>query len=204
MKELTEKQRNVLRFIRVYTEEKLCPPTVREVAENFSVSIKAIQDHIAALRKKGYLAASEKKSRSLRIVLDDGTIGNAFPKFHNVPILGSVAAGRPIFCDENYLGYYPLPEPYAQKDKQYFALRVQGLSMKDAGILDGDIGIFEKSETARNGQIVVAFFDESVTLKRFFKEESRIRLQPENPDFNPIYLQDVKILGVLSSIIRNY
>jgi repressor LexA len=204
VKELTEKQLSVLRFIKNYTDENTCPPTVRETAEYFKVSLKAIQDHITALRKKGYLAESDKKSRSLRIIKDDGKLGAKAPNFQKIPVLGEVACGKPVFCDENYAGLVSLPEPFIQPDKEYFALRVKGLSMIDAGILDGDIAVIEKTEVAENGQIVVAIIDDSVTLKRFFKEASRIRLQPENRDFKPIYTQEAKILGKLADIIRKY
>ena len=204
MKELTEKQKNVLLFIRKYTEENTCPPTVRETAEYFGVSLKAIQDHIVALRKKGYLSESNNKSRSLKILVDDEDLGYSSVNFQNIPILGTVAAGRPIFCDENFTGYFPMPEPLVRSGRKYFALRVRGTSMINAGILDGDIAIIQQSETARNGEIVVAIIEDSVTLKRFYKEEKRIRSQPENNEFNPIYTTDAKILGTLTNIIRSY
>lgn len=203
MREITEKQRSVLRFIKTYVTENTYPPTVREVSEHFQISLKAVQDHIAALRKKGYLSPSDKKSRSIKILIDDDE-EKKLPTFQNIPLLGNVAAGKPIFCEENYEGMFPMPEPLIRSGKTYFALNVKGTSMIDAGILDGDVAIIEKCETAHNGQIVVAFIDDSVTLKRFFKEDLRVRLQPENKDFNPIYTTDVKILGVLSNIIRTY
>lgn len=204
MKELTEKQQNVLRFIRAYTDENSCPPTVRETADHFSVSLKAVQDHITALRKKGYLSQSDKRSRSLKILRDDESFAIEKPVFQNIPILGSVAAGKPIFCEENYDGVFPLPQPLVKPGKTYFALYVKGSSMIDAGILDGDVAVIEQSSTANNGEIVVAIIDDSVTLKRFFKESTRIRLQPENKAFNPIFTQEARILGILSNIIRTY
>lgn len=204
MKELTERQEEVLKFIRSYTEANTCPPTVRETAEFFSISLKAVQDHFSALRKKGYLSRVEKRSRSLRVLIDEDPVESHEAYSVSVPILGSVAAGKPIFCEENLKGSVTLFAPMVHEGSSYFALTVQGSSMINAGILDGDLAVIRQQPTARNGQIVVALLDDSVTLKRFYKESSRILLQPENPEFNPIYCQDVKILGTLVSLIRSY
>jgi repressor LexA len=122
----------------------------------------------------------------------------------NVPILGSVAAGIPIMAEENFDGNIVLHHSMLKKNKKYFALKVKGDSMTGAGILEGDMAIIEKQNTARDNEIVVAVVDEAVTLKRFFRESTRIRLQAENPVYTPIYSQDVKILGRLYEIIRNY
>ena len=120
----------------------------------------------------------------------------------NVPILGVVAAGRPILADENWDGAVPVHSTLLKKNRQYFALRVKGDSMKDAGILEKDTALIQKQNTAKNGDIVVAVVDDKVTIKRFFKEANRVRLQPENPSHNPIYSQDVRVLGKLAYIIR--
>ena len=204
MKELTDRQDEVLKFIRSYTEANSCPPTVRDTAEFFSISLKAVQDHFSALRKKGYLSRVEKRSRSLKVLINETQIEKTETYSVDVPILGSVAAGKPIFCEENFKGSVTLFAPMVHEGSSYFALTVQGTSMINAGILDGDLAVIRQQNTARNGQIVVALLDDSVTLKRFFKESSRVLLQPENPDYNPIYCQDVKILGTLVSLIRSY
>ena len=201
MKELTERQQQILQFISDYTEENSFPPTVRETAEHFSVSLKAIQDHFTALTKKGYLLKDEKRSRSLKVL---GNVTKKTNKGYKIPVLGSVAAGKPIFCEEDYENTIYLSEPFVRPGNSYFALHVKGSSMINAGINDGDIAIIKQQTTANDGDIVVAIIDDSVTLKRFFKEATRIRLQAENPDFNPIYSQDVKVLGKLSHIIREY
>jgi len=202
MKEPTPRQQEVLHFITSFTELNSCPPTVRETAEHFSISVKAVQDHFTALRKKGYIAPSEGRSRSLKVLIDDPE----FKKPYRVPVLGTVAAGLPIFCDENYDGSVYVPASLIHKDGDYFALYVSGDSMINAGILDGDLALIRRQENASNGSIVVAFIeeDEKVTLKRFFKEPARIRLQAENEAYGPIYCQNVRILGILSNIIRNY
>lgn len=200
MKEPTSRQQEVLHFITSFTELNSCPPTVRETAEHFSISVKAVQDHFTALRKKGYIAPAEGRSRSLKVLIDDPE----FKRPHRVPVLGTVAAGLPVFCDENYDGCVYVPATLIRREGDYFALYVRGDSMINAGILDGDLALIRRQEAASNGSIVVALIEDSVTLKRFFKEPSRIRLQAENDAYSPIYCQNVKILGVLSNIIRNY
>ena len=155
------------------------------------------------MQKKGYLSQSEKRSRSVRVLMDESGYERA-PAVIRIPILGTVAAGKPLLCEENLDGYRNLSEPFVGKDDTYFALKVRGNSMIDAGIFDGDIAVIRQQHTANNGEIVVAVLDEAITLKRFFKESCRIRLQPENPAFKPIYCQNVQIAGVLASLIRTY
>ena len=201
MKELTSRQREILQFISDYIENNSFPPTVRETAAHFSVSIKAIQDHFTALSKKGYLFKDEKRSRSLKVL---GNVNKKRREGYKIPVLGSVAAGKPIFCEENYEDTIYLSEPFIKPGNSYFALHVRGTSMINAGINDGDLAIIKQQSTANDGDIIVAIIDDSVTLKRFYKESTRIRLQAENPEFNPIYSQDVKVLGKLSHIIREY
>jgi len=121
-----------------------------------------------------------------------------------VPILGTVAAGIPILAEENFDGNVLLHRSMLKRNKKYFALKVKGDSMIGAGIMEGDTAIIEKQNTVHNGEIAVAVMDDAVTLKRFYKESSRIRLQAENPAYKPLYSQDVKILGRLFTIIRAY
>lgn len=202
MKELTARQKEVLLFISEFYETNSYAPTVREISEYFHVTVGAIQDHIIALRKKGYLSDSQNKSRVMKIVLDENEIGKTF--IGKVPLLGTIAAGKPLLCEENLDGYVNLTEPFVRSGKNYFALRVRGASMQGAGILEGDLAIIEQRQEALDGQIVVAVIDDAITLKRYYKESNRVRLQPENPDFQAIYCQDVKIVGVLSNIVRTY
>jgi repressor LexA len=122
----------------------------------------------------------------------------------DIPILGTVAAGIPILSEENWDGAITLHRSMLKKNKKYFALRVRGDSMSGVGIMDGDTAIIEKQSVVRNGEIAVAVVDDAVTLKRFFKESARIKLQAENPAYKPIYCQDVRILGRLSRILRFY
>ncbi len=203
MKELTRRQIEILNFVRDYSQENLCPPTIRECSSHFGITPRAVQCHFSALQKKGYLSQSEKRSRSVRVLMDESGYERASAVIR-IPILGTVAAGKPLLCEENLDGYLNLSEPFVGKDDTYFALKVRGNSMIDAGIFDGDIAVIRQQHTANNGEIVVAVLDEAITLKRFFKESCRIRLQPENPAFKPIYCQNVQIAGVLASLIRTY
>ncbi len=200
MKQITERQQEVLNFISGFTKSNNYPPTVREIGEHFGISLRAVQDHIAALQKKGYLAQTQKRARSLSIVSE-----NQHDTFvAKVPLLGTVAAGKPLLSEENLDGYVNLTEPFVRPGKSYFALRVRGQSMVEAGILEGDLAVIEQAQTAVDGQIVVAVIDNAITLKRFYKEADRIRLQPENSAFQPIYSKEVTVVGILSNIVRTY
>ena len=203
MKQITDRQKEVFIFIENFTKENNYPPTVREISQHFEISLRAVQDHISALQKKGFISTEQKRSRSIRILEDKKQV---LPKvfIDKIPILGTIAAGRPLLCEENLNGYVNLTEPFIRPGKNYFALRVRGSSMINAGILEGDLAVIEQASSAVDGQIVVAVLDDAITLKRFYKESSRIRLQPENPDFQAIYCQDVRIVGILSSIVRTY
>ena len=196
MKEITDRQKQVLAFISGFTEENSYPPTVREISDHFGIGLRAVQDHIAALQRKGFLSLCEKRSRSIRVLVD-GELKASRPYIDKVPLLGTLAA-------ENLDGYVNLTEPFVHPGKRYFALRVRGQSMIDAGILEGDLAVVEQTSDAENGQIVVAVIDEAITLKRYYKEKNRIRLQPENPAFKAIYSQDVRVVGILSNIVRTY
>lgn len=203
MKEITERQKEVLTFISAYSEENSFPPTVREISDHFGISIRAIQDHLVALQKKGYISQQQNRSRSLKVLSDLREKENK-TVMAKIPVLGTVAAGKPLLSEENLDGYINLSEPFIRSGKNYFALRVRGQSMINAGILDGDLAIIEQTNVAMDGQIIVAVLDDAITLKRYFKETERVRLQPENPDFKPIYCQDVRIVGILSNILRTY
>lgn len=203
MKQITERQNEVLTFIATFTKTNEYPPTVREISRHFDISLRAVQDHLAALQRKGYLSTEQKRSRSIRILSGVKTEENK-TYVSKIPLLGTIAAGRPLLSEENLDGYVNLTEPFIRPGKSYFALRVRGTSMINAGILEGDLAVIEQSETALDGQIVVAVLDNAITLKRYYKETDQIRLQPENPDMQPIYCKEVRIAGILSNIVRTY
>jgi len=200
MKELTERQKQVLSFIADYIKKNSYPPTIREIADHYSISVKGAHDHITALRKKGHLKHADKRPRTMGLIHSRPEDADLM----SVPILGSVAAGLPILSEENYDGNILLHRSMLKKNKKYFALKIKGDSMTGAGILEGDTAIIEKQSTVHNGEIAVAVIDEAVTLKRFYKESTRVRLQAENPAYKPIYSQEVKVLGRLFTLIRNY
>jgi repressor LexA len=202
MKELTTRQKEVLSFIAEYIGAHSYPPTIREVAEYFSVSVKGAHDHVTALKKKGVLKQTDKRSRTMELVKDNDEWGRA--GFTEIPRLGTVAAGQPILSEENWDGTITLHQSMLKKNKSYFALKVRGDSMSGAGIMDGDTAVIEKQNTFQNGEIAVAVVDDAVTLKRIFRESTRIRLQPENPAYKPIYSRNVRVLGRLAQIIRSY
>ena len=185
MKEITDRQKQVLTFISEFTEENSYPPTIRDISDHCSITLRAVQDHISALQKKGYLSQSQKRARSIKVLSD---IRDKEPELFvgKVPVLGTVAAGKPLLSEENLDGYVNLTEPFVRPGKSYFALRVRGQSMVNAGIIDGDLAIVEQASTAVDGQIIVAVIDDAITLKRYYKEAERVRLQPENPDFQAI------------------
>ena len=202
MKELTTRQQEVLTFIADYIYSHAYPPTIREIGEHFSISIKGAHDHVNALKKKGILQQGDKRSRTIIIVKEDAVENS---EFIEVPILGTVAAGKPILADENKDGSVKLHRRMLKEKSVYFALKVRGDSMEGAGIMDGDTAIIEQRNAVKNGQIAVVMLDDAVTLKTFYKESSRIRLQAENPNYSPIYCtKNVRILGKLAHIIRSY
>jgi len=200
MKELTDRQKQILSFIANYIKKNSYPPTIREIADHFEISVKGAHDHITALRKKGHLRQADKRPRTMGLTHSRPEDADLV----EIPILGTVAAGIPILAEENFDGNILLHRSMLKRNKKYFALKVKGDSMSGAGILEGDTAIIEKQNTVHDGEIAVAVIDEAVTLKRFYKETSRIRLQAENPAYKPIYSNDVKILGKLFSVIRSY
>jgi repressor LexA len=200
MKELTQRQKEVLSFVAEYINAHSYPPTIREIAEYFAISVKGAHDHVTALKKKGCLKQADKRSRTMELVKGEGG-GDGVVE---IPILGTVAAGQPILADEDRDGSIVMHGSMLKKNRKYFALKVRGDSMSGAGIMDGDTVVIEKQNTVKSGEIAVAVVDEAVTLKRFFRESTRVRLQAENPAYSPIYSQNVKILGRLARVVRFY
>jgi repressor LexA len=203
MKGLTARQREVLNFIRGFIQEHKFPPTIREISEHFHVSPKSAHDHVLALEKKGALSFNKNRSRTIEILEGSGTPAKSM---RSIPLVGMVAAGNPVFADE-YIERYLDISDYFLKNSEYFALRVKGDSMIGAGIFEGDIAIISKQCEVHNGDIVVALInDENATLKRFFEEKNRVRLEAENPAYKTRYEQkgNVSICGKLAQVIRAY
>jgi len=199
MKAITKRQSEVLSYIKAFIDDHHFPPTIREISEYFSISVKGAYDHVKALEKKAYIRLDNNRSRTIEVLDSDG----ASDRTIEVPILGNVAAGLPLLAEENRDGSVRVPVDYLRSG-EHFALNVSGDSMKDAGIMDGDVAVFRHQQVANNGDIVVAMVDDAVTLKRFFKEKNRVRLQAENPAYPPIFTQNVRVLGKLAHLIRTY
>ena len=201
---ITDRQREVLEFIKQYIAAHKYPPTIREISEYFGISVKGAYDHVKALERKEYIHSNNNRSRTIEVMGSDEDEDQEDPQVVMVPILGNVAAGKPLLAEENRDGAVAVPQQYVKSSTPHFALNVHGDSMRDAGIIDGDVAVFAQQQTARNGDIVVAMVEEAYTLKRFFKEKNRVRLQAENPDYPPIYTQNVRILGRLVHLVRTY
>jgi repressor LexA len=201
MKGLTERQREVYNFIRSFISSNRYPPTIREIASNFRFSVKGGYDHVKALERKGYLRCRQNRSRAIEVTGEREDDKES--RLSAVPLLGNVAAGRPLFAEENLQGYVRIPAECIS-NRAHFALQVKGDSMKDAGIMDGDIVVVAHQNVADNGDIVVAMVDDAVTLKRFYVEKNRVRLKAENPKYPPIFTQNVRILGKLAFLMRRY
>lgn len=206
MRALTDRQQEFLTYICSFIEEHNYPPTIREMAARFSVSVKGAYDHVLALKKKGFINYDGKRSRAIEIIKPD-TVEEEHDQSQlvaEIPIMGEVAAGKPILSEENREGSVLVPWAVLKTGGQYFAMRVQGDSMIGAGIFPDDVVVIEKTEQVRNNDIVVAVLDDRVTIKRFFRESSRICLQPENSAYKPIYCQDIRLIGKLAYLIRLY
>ena len=204
---LTERQRQILDFLTGYVDAHGYPPTVREIGEAVGLaSPSTVHAHLANLERAGLLKRDPTKPRAIELYREPKAEPAETADVHKLPLVGEVAAGGPLLAEENVEDYLAVPEPLS-KGGEEFLLRVKGDSMVNAGILDGDIAVVERRQDARDGDIVVALAgdDESAdeaTLKRFFREDSRVRLQPENDALDPIYAQHVQILGKVIGVFR--
>ena len=199
--DLSQRQTMILDFIKEEISKKGYPPAVREIGEAVGLlSSSTVHGHLQTLEDKGYIRRDPTKPRAIEI-LDSSSNMPDIKKVVHVPIIGRVTAGQPILAVENVEGTFPLPADLATHDN-LFMLRVQGESMIEAGILNGDLIIVRQQHEARNGEIVVALIGDEATVKRFYKERTLIRLQPENSTMEPIYSQDVSILGKVIGVFR--
>jgi len=200
--ELTTRQHEILDFIRAEIHRRGFPPSVREIGEAVGLSSSStVHSHLSALEDKGFLRRDPSKPRALE-VLDyrDTRRGIDLDSVRALPLVGQVAAGAPLLAAENIEETIALPVGLVQEST--FILKVRGDSMIEAGILDGDYVIVRQQESADDGDIVVALLEDEATVKRFFREAGRIRLQPENPSLDPIYATDVRILGKVTALFR--
>lgn len=201
-KDLTRRQQQVLDHIRSEIHRKGYPPSVREIGEALGLSSSStVHSHLAALEAKGYIRRDPTKPRALELFdYRDSDIGFEMGAVSAVPVVGQVAAGQPILAAENIEQTLPLPTEFS--GEQTFILRVRGESMIEAGILPDDFLVVRQQPTAVNGDVVVAMIDEEATVKTFYRESNRVRLQPENSSMEPIYATDVTILGKVVALLR--
>lgn len=198
---ISAKQMEIYNFLKYYVEEKSFPPSVREICAAVGLkSTSTVHGHLKTLEKKGYINRDNTKTRALEII----EFSERKKEIIDIPIIGKVTAGEPILAIENIEDTFPLPLNYVKHNKDLFILKIIGESMIEAGILDGDLAIIEKTNVAENGEIVVALIDNEATIKRFFKEDNYIRLQPENASMNPILVKDCSVLGKLVGLYREY
>ena len=203
MELLTKKQEQVLDYTKKFIADKGYPPTVREIGAGLQLNSPAtIHSHLKNLMKKGYVNMDGSKNRTLEVLVKNEYL-NTDDSVVEVPLLGMVSAGSPIEAIERPNEFFSLPSFLVPKQKEVFTLNISGESMINAGILDGDIVVVERCNTARNGEKVVAMTDENeVTLKTFYKEKDHIRLQPENDTLEPIILNNVTIIGKAIGLYR--
>jgi repressor LexA len=204
MKDLTEKQFSILEYIQNYIREQGYPPTIREIGDQFEITAKGAYDHLKAIEKKGYIKCEKNRSRAIELLkTSTGQEPLSQEAVVNIPLVGRVAAGYPILAEENVDDYLAFPRSMIPEGN-VFALRVAGDSMKDAGILSGDIAVIRKQEQAENGEIVVAMLEDEATLKYLFKEKKKVRLQPANKNYKPIVVNDAAIIGKLVGLYRQF
>ena len=204
MVDLTKRQQEIFDFIKRYSAKYGYPPTVRDIGKAVGLaSSSTVHAHLANLEKVGLLRRDPTKPRAIEL-LDRAVDGRAQTSVRppGLPLVGQVAAGQPVLAEENIEDYVQTPDVAGGEDGEYL-LRVRGESMKDAGILEGDLVVVRPQDTARDGEIVVALVGEEATVKRFFQEADHVRLQPENEAMEPIRTREVRVLGRVVGLMRS-
>lgn len=197
---ISAKQQQILDYIKDEILSKGYPPTVREICERVGLrSTSSVHSHLNTLEENGYIRRDPTKPRAIEIIDDE--FGLTRRDITNIPVVGRVAAGEPLLAVENIVDYFAIPADFLP-NSETFILQVKGESMINIGLFDGDYLIVEKKNTARNGEVVVALIDDSVTVKRFYKENGYIRLQPENDNMDPIIVEDCTIIGKAYALYR--
>ena len=197
---ITKKQTEILEYIKSQILNKGYPPSVRDICTAVNLkSTSSVHAHLETLEKNGYIRRDPTKPRAIEIIDDNFNLTRR--EVVNVPLIGQAAAGQPLLAVENITGYFPIPAEFIPKE-EVFMLNVKGESMVNAGIYDGDQIIVKQQSTASNGEIVVALVDDSATVKRFYKENGHIRLQPENDFMEPIIVDSCEIIGKVIGLIR--
>ena len=199
-KKISDKQREILEYIKHEILQRGYPPAVREICEAVHLkSTSSVHSHLETLEKNGYIRRDPTKPRAIEILDDEFNLTRR--EVVNVPMIGQVAAGEPILAEQNIVDYFPIPVEY-MPNSESFMLKVKGESMINAGILNGDTVLVQRQSTAQNGEMVVALVDDSATVKTFYKEDGHYRLQPENDTMSPIIVDDCEILGKVFGVLR--
>ena len=197
---ITKKQEEILQYIKDEILQRGFPPAVREICQAVHLkSTSSVHSHLESLEKNGYIRRDPTKPRAIEIL--DDSFQMLRREMVNVPVVGTVAAGQPIFAEQNIENYFPIPSEYMPNPPS-FILKVKGDSMINAGILDGDRVVVQQQSTAENGDMVVALVEDSATVKTFYKEDGYYRLQPENDAMEPILVKEVQILGKVFAVMR--
>ncbi|MBS7239468.1 MAG: transcriptional repressor LexA [Acetatifactor sp.] len=197
---ISAKQQEILDYIKDEILKRGYPPTVREICETVNLkSTSSVHSHLETLEKNGYIRRDPTKPRAIEIC--DDSFQMVRTEMVSIPVIGNVAAGQPIFAEENIQEYYPVPAEDVPKGES-FILKVRGESMINAGIFSGDRIFVNSCNTANNGDIVVALIDDSATVKTFYRENGHIRLQPENDTMEPIIVNDCQIVGKVFGVLR--
>ncbi|MCD8132087.1 MAG: transcriptional repressor LexA [Lachnospiraceae bacterium] len=197
---LSAKQQEILDYLKECILKKGYPPSVREICDAVGLkSTSSVHSHLETLEKRGYIRRDPSKPRTIEICDDNFQMLRT--EMVNVPVVGNIAAGAPIFAEQNIERYFPIPAEFIPHGES-FALKVRGDSMINAGIFNGDQIFVQCCQEARNGDIVVALIDDSATVKTFYKEKGHIRLQPENDTMEPIIVDDCRILGKVFGVFR--
>jgi repressor LexA len=205
MTKLSKRQQMILDFIKDEVKAKGYPPSVREIAVAVGLaSSSTVHGHLERLEVKGYIRRDPTKPRAIEILTPEGEANILKDNARYAPVIGKVTAGLPITAVENIEEFVPIPSSNASPDDNLFVLVIDGESMIEAGILDGDMVIVKQQNTANNGDIVVAMTEEDeATVKRFFKEKEKIRLQPENATMDPLFYDNVTVLGKVIGLYRH-
>jgi repressor LexA len=200
--DISKKQIEILKFIKDTVALKGYPPAVREICEAVNLkSTSTVHGHLMKLEKKGYIKRDPTKPRAIEILEEENEMSIYNMNTEYIPLVGKITAGEPILAVENVEENFPVPKEFLS-DGEFFMLKVSGESMIEAGIFDNDFVLIKKQNDAKNGDIVAAMVDDSATIKTFYKEKDRIRLQPENSTMNPIYSDNVSVLGIIKGVFR--
>lgn len=199
---LSDKQQEILDYIKQEILKRGYPPAVREICEAVDLkSTSSVHSHLETLEKKGYIRRDPTKPRAIEVC--DDSFNNVRTETVSIPVVGTVAAGQPILAEQNISNYFPIPLEYVPQHEA-FILKVKGDSMINVGIFSGDQVLVESTQDVKNGDIVVALIDDSATVKTFYKENGYIRLQPENDSMDPIIVDNCSILGKVFGVYRFY